>query len=236
MKFLSCITLSAIALTTTFSLAYAKNDDFARFTLVTPGTTQFRFNNDGTNASSFFTIAPVAVKFRYVIDNGTGLVDFDIDALLNVTSVVGAPATYGVLTATQKLQNVQMTFTGTGLGGGPTGNLLTLSGSTGDLGGVLGFSDAGIAETDNGLGNPDHTITYSSAYLDFVNSTQRYYNISLNNLTPPLANGGTYIGSFNSDATGLFGSNGLVPEPSTVALLVLGSFGLIVQRRKKSHC
>lgn len=233
MKSLFRITLATAALATA-SLAHAQTVPFANFQQV-GGDKSFQFLNTGVT-STFVTedtitsSTVIPVNFTYLFFNTSGTINVSLPANLTITSTVSSPASFG-LTGSQPLSNVQMTFTGTGA---VTGNLLTVFNSTGVLGGALGDSTAGLDETHNGT---TQIVNFSSDYIDFSSSTQRNYSIALNNVTPALANGGNgYLAGFQSNATGVFAANGLAPEPSTFALLGLGALGLVVRRRKNSHC
>lgn len=236
MKSLIRVTIAGLTLATTFSLAHAQTVTFANFQQV-GADKSFQFLNSGAT-STFVTKdtitsnTTIPVNFTFLVDNGSGSMNTPLPANLTITSVVSAPATFGA-TASQKLQSVQMTFVGTGA---VTGNLLTIFGSTGTIGGVLGEATAGLEETNNG---GSQIVNYSSAYIDFSGSTQRNYSVALNNIDAPgLANGGNgYLASLQSNATGQFAANGIVPEPSTVFLLGMGALGLCTCRRKKNqHC
>ncbi len=222
----------ATAVLTVTTFAHAQTSLFANFQQI-GATKPFEFINDGVN-SRFITSVVVPVNFFYRAPNSSGTIDVALPANLTITSIVNGTASLSSPTISQKLQSVEMVFTGTGA---VTGNLLTIiNSSTGTLGGVLGDSGAGLEETHGVSGG---VVNYSSAYLDFSASTQRNYSLALNNIAPPgLANGaGNYLAGFTSDVTGQFSSNGMVPEPSTVMLLGFGGLGLIARyRRKKDHC
>ena len=225
------LTVATAALSIT-TLAHAQTSLFANFQQI-GADKSFQFINTGSNTSSFITSVTVPVNFFYRAPNSSGTIDTALPANLTITSIVNGTATVSAPTISQKLQSVEMVFTGTGA---VTGNLLTiLNTSTGTLGGILGDSGAGLEETHGVSGG---VVNYSSAYLDFSASTQRNYSLALNNLTPALADGGNgYLAGFTSNATGQFASNAIVPEPSTVILLGLGGLGLIARyRRKKNHC
>jgi hypothetical protein len=224
------LTVATAALTIT-TLAHAQTSLFANFQQI-GNTKPFEFINAGIN-SSFVTSVTVPVNFFYRAPNSSGTIDVALPANLTITSVVNGTVAVSSPTISQKLQTVEMVFTGTGA---VTGNLLTiLNSSTGTLGGIIGDSGAGLEETHGVSGG---VVNYSSAYMDFSTSTQRNYSLALNNLTPALADGGnSYLRGFTSDATGQFSTNGIVPEPSTVSLLGLGGLGLIARyRRKKTNC
>ncbi|WP_309708452.1 PEP-CTERM sorting domain-containing protein [Armatimonas sp.] len=222
------VATAALSITT---LAHAQTSLFANFQQI-GSAKPFQFINAGIN-SSFVTSVTVPVNFFYRAPNSSGTIDIALPANLTITSIVNGTASVSAPTISQKLQSVEMVFTGTGA---VTGNLLTiLNSSTGTLGGILGDSGAGLEETHGVSGG---VANYSSAYLDFSASTQRNYSLALNNIAAPgLANGpGNYLAGFTSDATGQFSSNGIVPEPSTVLLLGLGGLGLIMRyRRKENH-
>ncbi len=93
------------------------------------------------------------------------------------------------------------------------------------------------------------TITYTSDFLDFTNTSDRDLSLSLTSIVSLVANvnrglsnaTGKALGSFRATATGSFSSDPAprvvgVPEPQTWAMLVLG-FGLVgvsVRRRARN--
>ncbi len=233
MKSLFRITLTTVALAAV-TMAQAQTSPFASFQQI-GGDKSFQFLNTGAT-STFVTqdtttsSTVIPVNFTFLAPNTSGFVNVALPANLVITSVVSNTASFG-LTASQPLTNVQISFVGTG----PVlGNLLTLANSTGVLGGALGDSTAGLEETDNG---GVQIVNFASNYINFNNSTQRNYSIALNNVNAALANGGNgYLQSFQSNASGVFASNGIAPEPSTLALLGIGALGLVVRKRKNPHC
>lgn len=232
MKSLFRTALTGLVLATATAFAQAQTITFANFQQV-GADKSFQFLNSGAT-SSFVTqntvtnVTTIPVNFTFLVPNGSGFVNTPLPANLTITSVVSSTATSG-LTLSQRLQNIQMTFVGTGA---VTGNLLTVFGSTGTLGGVIGDSTAGLEETHNGT---TQLVNYSSGYLDLTGSTERNYSIALNNLQPVLGLAGNgYASGFQSNATGQFAA--IIPEPSTLALGVLGlGAGLVARRRKKLY-
>jgi multisubunit Na+/H+ antiporter MnhC subunit len=224
------ITLAGLALVATTALAQAQTTTFANFQQV-GSDKSFQFFNTGAT-SSFLTqntitsVTTIPVNFTFLLPNGSGQVNTPLPANLTITAIVSGTATSG-LTVSQRLQSIEMTFIGTGA---VTGNLLTLSGSTGTIGGVVGDIGAGLEETHNGT---TQLVNYSSAYLDLSQSSQRNYSIALNNLTTPLGvDGNGYLTGFQSNATGQFAA--VIPEPSTLSLGILGIIGAVVARRRKN--
>jgi PEP-CTERM motif len=233
------LTTTALALAATLSAAQAQTVTFANFTQDVGAAKVFNFLNTGEKTTSGFFTQPTTVQVNFFFLMPTGdpgiVIGTPLTASLTITSQTLGNANVGVVTVAQKLQNLEMRFIG--VGGTVDGkNLLTITASTGTLGGELGAATAGLEETDNGI---TQFVNYSSDYLSFSSSTQRNYSISLNNLSPSLAkdpNG--FLSAFTSNATGQFAANQIiVPEPSTVVFVGLGVLGLLVGRRNvKSHC
>lgn len=76
----------------------------------------------------------------------------------------------------------------------------------------------------------------TSDFVSFAATTQRDYSLSLNAVTQPIATSSGYLRSFTADGTGTFASDPApfanVPEPASVALLLLGCVAL---RRRRHH-
>lgn len=216
------------------SLAQAQTTTFANFTQDVAADKSFQFNN----TSGFFTqntgtlATTIQVNFTFLVQPTSGLITqgTPLTANLTITSSLNGGATIGVANATQRLNNVQMSFIGTGALAGQ--NLLTVFASTGTLSGSFGTNTASLAETDNG---GLQVINYTSDFLNFSNSTQRNYSLPLNNLNPAFTNGGGFISNFSSNATGQFASNGIVPEPTTMTFVGLGIAGLALARRRRTQ-
>lgn len=225
---MSCVLLG------TGSLALGQTTTFANFTQDTGADKSFQFTNTGgfltQNTVTLATAIPV--NFTFLVPTSSTLISVGtpVAANLTITSVMNGPATVGTFNATQRLSSVQMTFIGTGALAGQ--NLLTVFSSTGTLTGTFGASTAGLSETNNGGAQ---VVSFSSDFLDFSGSTQRNYSLPLNNLDPIFSAGGGSINNFTSNATGQFASNGIVPEPTSMALFTLGTLGFVVLRRRSAR-
>jgi hypothetical protein len=119
--------------------------------------------------------------------------------------------------------------------------------SNSTIGGIKGGSSAGLMNSTMG-GN---TITYTSDFLDFSNTVNRSFSISLDALlaavgSPPvnqgLNAGGTNqsLSTFRASATGSFSSDpapliNAVPEPAVWGMMIAG-FGVVgfQSRRRRS--
>jgi hypothetical protein len=201
----------------------------------------------------------VPVIFHYEIANGTGLVNTNIAATLNLTATSGATVANSinlppVVTELETpLDNLVMTITANSPINGKS-NLLTVTG-TGTLSGIQ-FDTVGNANGDISFGD---SVTFSSDFVDFSTATTENWNIALSSITPqldytPLAPPvvpslvgdhvtadvvqGTPSGSLNSFTAagdGTFAANfAPVPEPASLAILGLGGVGLLLKKRKKA--
>ena len=230
MKSLLKVVAASCLLLGTASLALGQTMLFANFTQDTAADKSFRF----TNASGFFTehtvtaATSIPVNFFFQQPTSTGPINTLLAANLTITSSINGAANIGGSNAFQKLNNVTMTFLGTGALAGQ--NLLTVFASTGTLGGTFPGSTTGLSETDPGAGQ---VVNYSSDFLNFSSSNQRNYSLALNNLDPGFSNAGGFITNFTSNATGQFAANGFVPEPSSLFLIALGISVFIIKRKNR---
>ena len=122
-------------------------------------------------------------------------------------------------------------------------NLLSGTFSTGTIFGLTGGTSGSLSGS-----TPTSTIVYTSDFLDFSNTIDRDYALSLTGITSLVSNvnrglnntSGNAFRSFRSTATGSFSSDPAplvpgVPEPQTWGLMILG-FGMvgIAARRRKT--
>ena len=188
-------------------------------------------NGAGTSAQN------VAVKFEFLQPQFASVGVIAANFLMNIT-VVESPA---IAVGSNRIQAIPtggfsffstQAFTVNSVFYGVGTNLLTASISDGQIAG-RGTSGAFSGNTDDG------TLTYSSQVLDFGNTSNRDFALSLTSITPGLfRDSGRALRTFRGLATGSFSSDpapivNAVPEPEIWGLLVVG-FGLVgVQVRRR---
>ena len=202
------------------------------FASVLTGADALQFLNNGASSTYKTTSgSAIPVVFRYSVANGTSLVNTDIAA----TMTISAGVTGGAGGFFQSMNAANMVISANAAINGKT-NLLTLSTSTGTLTKSSG-STATFAGTQGGIGGTD-IVTFSSDFLSFVGTTVRDFTITNNSISPGLTiNGNGFMDTWTGTGSGLFASNPVpqisssAPEPTTLALLVLGGFGIALRRR-----
>jgi len=223
---------------------------FAQFTETanTANANEFAYNNNGTDAqlgtSTGGTLgAAIPINFSYL----SGLTNLPSDltgvqsATIKMTSSTVSPATtaFGGTFALQPVtaggtvvDTISITRnTPASEGVGSKTNLLTVT-FTGSLEGALGGTTPSLS-ANSVLGN---TVTYSSDFLSFAQTTQQDFNLAFSSwaplVTPPTGLGVNSNGFFNSAtaaAAGTFdlaGTTSVVPEPASMAIAVFG--GMLV--------
>jgi hypothetical protein len=201
----------------------------------------------------------VPVIFHYEIPNGTGLVNTNIDATLNLTALSGATVVNSVNLPPvvneldTPLNNLVMTIVANSPINGKT-HLLTVTG-TGALSGFQ-FDTVGNAAGDLVFGD---NVTFSSDFLDFSNATTENWNIALSSITPQLdftplvvtpavVLQGDHVtaavvqgppsgslNSFTAAGDGTFAANFQVPEPASLGVIGLGGLCLLLRKRKRAN-
>lgn len=233
---ITTVSLAAVALLAATTPAAAITT-FATFS-ATSNAPSVEFAGAANGAGTLSSVAQ-PVTFRFLDASGGAFKDFDATFNLLATTTGGlvaggigiAPVASGNLSFTTAAAVTYLGSTGT--------NLLTamFSGSA-----VTAQIDGSTA--NYGVSTPPSSVTFTSDFLDFSNSTARDLAFAITGINPSVSassfNGGTGVfagtitGSFSADA---FDGNGLpsVPEPATWALMI-GGFGMVgtAMRRRKS--
>ncbi len=213
----------------------------------TAAATQGSFYTTATGSSA--AAAPRNVFFSF-LQPGFGGTVTNVTARysLNATTIVGTVATLGAGSLTQSTIAGTMSFLSTApltvnnITYASGSNLLTATFSNTQIQGVRGATSAGF--TGSTLGGS--TLTYTSDFLDFTQTVNRDFSLSLSSIAPGLNAIPTTLTptrglrSFRAVSSGTFSSdpaplvNG-VPEPEMWAMMIAG-FGLVglqLRRRDK---
>ena len=200
---------------------------------------EFSFSSDSSGATLGLASA-IPVNFQYQTANGLGAgVGESLAATMTMSSVSAATSFTSAGFLVQPLKDIQIRFTSTGAPA-DSGDLLTMSLSTGNLVGRPGGQTARLTGTESATGTS--IVNFDSNYLDFKQPLLvKNFSISFTSVAPEITNGGNgYIAPFSATATGNFGSDPLppqnsIPEPGTLALLALGiGGGLALAHRRKA--
>jgi hypothetical protein len=199
--------------------------------------------NDGSFASGVPTALPVQVKFSFLLP---GISDFvtDVAATYTLTATIakntpainaaGFSIQAGVGGTMSFISNTAILVTGPGFvphNYAAGSNLLTVVFNSAALAGQTGSHNLSFSDGTLGGG----TVTFTSDFLDFSNTTNRDFALSLSSLSPVVsAATGTNksLNSFTGSLGGQFASdpaalvNGAVPEPATWAMMLLGMLGI----------
>lgn len=193
------------------------------------------FIADANGAGTVSSIPGSPVTFRFLDPTGTNSV-FDTTANFNfLATTEGGLAAGGLGIAPATAGSFTFTSLGAVTFNGRTGtNLLTAAFTGGVFSGLAGGSVGSFVNSQ-----PQSSVTFTSDFFDFAQTTARDISIAINAINPPLevsqgglnAFAGTASGNFGSDLTD--GSGATVPEPASWAMMVAG-FGLIgaVRRRR----
>jgi hypothetical protein len=263
MKITQALSIFAIVLAglcMTVGKASAQATTFATWETTTqyPDSTVTFTNTGATGSTSSFTTTAVPVNFYYQVPNGysTGVgASSSVEAYMTITGTVDGAATTGAHTRlTQDFSSIQISITNAN----DTVNYLTAEASSPsslDLpaaSGRAGSLEAG-STSSNANGAPQ-TVTFSSDYLDFTNTSEDEFAFTLSNLydsmtgnttstaTAPTINANGYLDSFYGGGTGTFASTPpplpKTPEPSPLLSLAIAAIGLgallIVQKKRHS--
>lgn len=208
--------------------------------------------NDGSFVSGVPTALPVQVKFSFLLP---GISDFvtDVAATYTLTATVAknTPAISaagfliqpGVGGSMSFISNTAILVTGPGFtphNYAAGSNLLTVVFNGAALSGQA--SGHNLSFTDGTLGGG--TVTFTSDFLDFSNTVNRDFALSLTSLSPVVSaatGANKSLKSFTGSIGGQFASdpaafvNGAVPEPATWAMMLLGLLGIGAGLRGRRH-
>ena len=191
---------------------------FAQF-LEKTGSQDFVFTNNASSATFGTVSGGSAIDFRYsnISNLDASLRGFQ-DAHLFLSTTTAQAATVNTNTITQGFNGNPNTIriirdTPAIVGNGAHNNLLTVTFSPNNnvpslVGSNLGNSASFSATT------PDHTVVFTSDFLDFSISTQRNLALSFSSLLSDLRlDNGNFLKSFTAAGSGTFASN---PPPTVI--------------------
>jgi hypothetical protein len=266
------IGIAAIAAVSSFALAapaLAVVTTFASFNAIGNGNVVYKNNGTGGSNSTFrsngtggtigTTSSAFGVRPADAVFGGTAVTFSFLQSALG--SVSNVDATFTLLaTAAPSPTDVMFGFSFMSEFTGSFSFISTAPISVGPFNFAAGrnllsgtFSEASIVGQTLGssgslsASTPGGFITYTSDFLDFSNTVDRDFSMSLTAITSLVSNvnrglnsatGANSLRSFRATSTGSFSSDPapltIVPEPQTWALLVLG-FGMVgvtLRRRK----
>jgi hypothetical protein len=217
----------------------------------------FAYNNNGLGSdaelgTSLGGALGVAVPIDFTFLAAAGLLPTDLtgvqDATISMTSSTLSTATtaFGGTFADQPITGAGSVVdtikiiraSAANEGAGSRTNLLTVT-FTGNLDGAIGGTTPGL-NADTALGD---TVTYSSDFLSFAQSTEQDFNLGFSSwdplVTPPSGlgiNADNYFNSATAAGTGTFdfaGSATVIPEPATLQALVLAGLVVLAGRSRR---
>jgi len=217
----------------------------------------FAYNNNGVGSdaelgTSIGGALGVAVPISFTFLAGAGLLPADLtgiqDATISMTSSTLSTATtaFGGTFADQPITGLGSVVdtikiirtSSANEGAGSRTNLLTVT-FTGNLDGAVGGTTPSL-NANSALGD---TVTYSSDFLSFAQSTQQDFNLAFSSwdplVTPPSGlgiNPDNYFNSATAAAAGTFdfaGSATVIPEPAMLQTLVLGGLVVLAGRSRR---
>lgn len=232
--------LSTLALAAGFAVAApaAAVTTFATFS-ATSNAPSVEFTGTSNGAGTLSSTAQ-PVTFRF-LDAAGGENFTDFAAIFNLAATTsGGSVTSGIGIAPVTSGNLSFTSASAVSFGGVTGtNFLTAVFSGSALTAQINGTTANY-----GVAFPASSVTFTSDFLDFSDSTERDLAFAITGINPAISaanfSGGT--GSFAGTITGSFSADtfagaGLpsVPEPATWALMI-GGFGMVgtAMRRRKA--
>ena len=224
-----------------------------------------RWQRTGTTNGSFYSInssgnqSSVAVKFSFAQNYFTSNnIAQSITALMTISgTTTGDPATQTPIPnqgtyLTQNIDSLVLSFKSTApitvnnttyaAGANLLSIVLPNPTTNSTIGGFLGATSGGLSNS-TALG---HSVTYTSDFLDFSNTVNRSFSVSLDailNGNPNVglrATAGQSLNNFRANATGSFSSDpapliSAIPEPAVWGLMI-GGFGVVgfQSRRRRS--
>ena len=193
---------------------------FAQF-LEKTGSQDFVFTNN-TNNAVFGTVSggsPIDFRYSNISGLDPALQGFQ-NAHLSLSTSTNQPTTASGSTLTQAFNGGVSTIqvirdTPAPVGNGARTNLLTVTFSPNNNSPSLAGSNFGNSASFSAT-TPDHTVTLTSDFLDFSNSSQRNLALSFSSLLTDLRmDAGNFLKSFTAAGSGTFASN---PPPTVVAV------------------
>ena len=210
---------------------------FATFTDLTSG--KFVFTNNG--ASTTFAATNDAVSFQYIVGGLDAALTGSQLAHLTYSSSASTAALSGFGLDIQRMNSTTISIVRDTAYNGHT-NLLsvTFSGTLANPLYLFG-ANAGSALSELASTGSGQTVTFTSDFLNFSNTSSRDVGLAFTSVAPPVgidANG--LLKSFTASATGSFSADptplvvSAVPEADTYAMLLagLGVIGFLARRRQ----
>ena len=212
-----------------------------QFSRISAGVARLTRIFSGRTATHSRVPGNVAVHFEYLQPSLAALGRINANFFMNITVPSGNPATASGVFRIQNIPSGGFSFLSTqaftiGATNYTVGtNLLT---GTFTSGTIFGSQTSGSFSGND----DDGVLTYTSDVLNFSNTINRDFSLSLTSITPTIfrSSATRALRTFRAVATGQFSSDpapivtAAVPEPKVWGMMVLG-FGLIgVQFRRRS--
>jgi Peptidase family C25/SdrD B-like domain len=205
--------------------SYADITNFAQF-LERTGSQDFVFTNNSGSSGSFSTIgggAPVYFFYQNIAGLHTSLQGLQ-NAHLSVATTTTQVSTLNGSSLVQPLNQATVITitrdTAAPIGNGTRRNLLTIttttSTSTPSLSGTSGGNSASFSVT-----TPDHTVTFTSDFLNFNATSARAAAMSFSSVVPNFSQGaGGFLANHTAVGTGTFSSD---PAPAATTSYSIGN-------------